>query len=284
MDDEYPLKKKTSSQSNYAKYKSFRTYTKTILKTSLITSFPEIATSKSWIKRIIKITVFIMCLIGFTYQTLDFLWMYLGYPTVVNVFVSNPYEIMQPAVTVCNKNRRRRSYICSQPDILCYYVEPAKFCKSYPVLCPGNDPKRAYTLIPYVVSLAEEEYDWEATFEESHNETIIDLCETRIEEKTIRCNNTKRIPVIDAKGEPNTCVTIDSLVGQPNAEDTIYPNTYILELHMKTQAEEYIRFTDPLMLQILIHNRRALVNPFSEGSSLQAGGQYNAFVSQVYTI
>ncbi|GFT44000.1 hypothetical protein TNCV_2688701 [Trichonephila clavipes] len=30
----------------------------------------------------------------------------------------------------------------------------------------------------------------------------------------------------------------------------------------------------------MIHNRRAIINPFSEGSSLQSGAQYNVYVSQ----
>jgi heme/copper-type cytochrome/quinol oxidase subunit 4 len=87
------------------KYKSLKVYMRNILKSSLITSVPEITLSKSWTKKIIKITVFIVCLVGFIYQTLDFLWLYLSYPTVVNVLISNPFEIVQPAVTICNRNR-----------------------------------------------------------------------------------------------------------------------------------------------------------------------------------
>ncbi|GFY79630.1 uncharacterized protein TNIN_25441 [Trichonephila inaurata madagascariensis] len=279
MDDGFPYKMKKPKQSSYAKYKSFTSFMKTIMKTSLITSFPVIATSKSWIKRILKIIVFIMCLIGFSYQTLDFLWMYLGYPTVVNVFISNPYEIVQPGVTICNKNRRRRTFFCDKPGY-CSPDNPVEFCKNYPEKCPGKKPSLAYPWRPYLNMLAEDYYYWDETFEESHNATMIDICEAKIGMKTLPCKNFTQIPVIDAKGEPNTCITIDSLVGQPDAEDTVHPNTYILELTLKTQAEEYISFTDPVMLQIMIHNRRAIINPFSEGSSLQSGAQYNVYVSQ----
>ncbi|GFT37268.1 uncharacterized protein TNCV_1127071 [Trichonephila clavipes] len=47
---------------------------------------------------------------GFTYQTLNFLWMYLDYPTVVNVYVTNPYEIVQPAITICSVNSYTRDF------------------------------------------------------------------------------------------------------------------------------------------------------------------------------
>lgn len=54
-----------------------------------------------------------------------------------------------------------------------------------------------------------------------------------------------------------------------------------IEIHLDTQGEEYVYFTDPVLVQMMIHDRRALVNPFSEGTSLEAGIQYNAYVSMV---
>ncbi|GBN01695.1 hypothetical protein AVEN_134272-1 [Araneus ventricosus] len=89
----------------------------------------------------------------------------------------------------------------------------------------------------------------------------------------------KRIPVVDSDGEPNCCYTIESLVGQPNAEEDLYPNTFIIELEINTQAEEYARSSDPVMIQVKLHDRRAMVNPFSDGYSLKAGMHYNAYVS-----
>ncbi|KAF8770981.1 hypothetical protein HNY73_018446 [Argiope bruennichi] len=249
MEDNPLFKAKKPKQHSSAKYKSFCLYSKAILGNSLITSFPVIAKSKSWVKRTIKIIVFVMCLTGFTYQTLDFMWMYLAYPTVVNVYVSNPYEVVQPALTVCNKNS---------------FEMFGSFFFQKPVL----------------TRLVGEKFNWKRTFTEAHNESIIKLCMSRIEEKKFLCTQPyKRIPVVDAKGEPNVCFTIDSLVGQPDAPDKVYPNTYHIEIHLDTQGEEYVYFTDPILVQMMIHDRRALVNPFSEGTSLEAGIQYNAYVS-----
>ncbi|GBN01699.1 hypothetical protein AVEN_134275-1 [Araneus ventricosus] len=280
MNDGLLFKTRKTKLYNSAKYKSFGLYLKTILASSLITSFPEIAKSKSWVKKTIKIIVFVMCLIGFTYQTLDFMWMYLAYPTVVNVFVSNPYEVVQPALTVCNKNRKRRINFCSVNEKNCEFSDPKEFCIKYPAMCPGNNPNHTYPGKPLKDRLVDKKFDWKTTFAEAHNETIIKLCFSRIEEKTFPCNQPyKRIPVVDAKGEPNVCFTIDSLMGQPDAPDKIYPNTYHIEIHLDTQGEEYVYFTDRVLIQMMIHDRRALVNPFSEGTSLEAGIQYNAYVS-----
>ncbi|GFS32899.1 uncharacterized protein NPIL_95841 [Nephila pilipes] len=269
-------RKKPMFQINYSNYQSFSSYLKKILKTSLITSIPEIAASKSWVKKIIKIIVFILCLIGFTYQTLDFLWMYLDYPTVVNVYVTNPYEIEQPAVTICNYNRKRRSFICTLEDNECVFLNPVEFCKIYPQYCPNNDPKKAFTGMAYLNDLLDWEYDWEYTYMESHNETMIDKCKLRLEEKIWDCNKKyKRIPVVDSKGDPNCCFTIESFIGQPDTEAEFYPNTF----NLHSQPEEYVMSSIPVMIQVKVHDRRALVNPFSDGFSLEGGMQYTAYVS-----
>ncbi|GFY52981.1 uncharacterized protein TNIN_84371 [Trichonephila inaurata madagascariensis] len=55
----------------------------------------------------------------------------------------------------------------------------------------------------------------------------------------------------------------------------------VIELDLNTQAEEYTMSSVPVMIQIKIHDRRALVNPFSDGFSLEGGMQYTAYVSMV---
>ncbi|GFY52980.1 uncharacterized protein TNIN_84361 [Trichonephila inaurata madagascariensis] len=179
--------KKPTFGINYSNYQSFGSYLKRILKTSLITSFPEIAASKSWLKKIIKIIVFISCMIGFGYQALNFLWIYLDYPTVVNVFVTNPYEIEQPSVTICNFNRKRRSFICSLDGNQCAFSSQEQFCKIYPQYCPDNDPRKAFTGIPYLTDLIDVEFDWEFSYWESHNESMIARCEMKVEQKHWPC-------------------------------------------------------------------------------------------------
>ncbi|GFY48582.1 uncharacterized protein TNIN_475001 [Trichonephila inaurata madagascariensis] len=209
-------------------YESFSSGLRRILKTSLITSFSEMAASKSCIKKVIKIIVFVLCLIGFMYQTLNLLWMYLNYPTVGKVYVTSPYEIVQPAVTVCNINRKRRSFVCSLEDNVCVHLTNEKFCKAYPRYCPNNDPQKAFPKVAFLNDLVEWEYDWERTYLESHNETMIDSCQMKLEEKQWPCNtNYMKVPIVDKKGDPNCCFAVESLVGQPEAENELYPNNFV---------------------------------------------------------
>ncbi|GFY48581.1 uncharacterized protein TNIN_474991 [Trichonephila inaurata madagascariensis] len=53
----------------------------------------------------------------------------------------------------------------------------------------------------------------------------------------------------------------------------------VIDLYLNTQGEEYLMPSAPVMIQIMIHDRRAVVNPFSDGFSLEGGMQYIAYVS-----
>ncbi|GFY66156.1 uncharacterized protein TNIN_272091 [Trichonephila inaurata madagascariensis] len=155
-----------------------------------------------------------------------------------------------------------------------------EFCDAYPLFCPDNDPQKAFPLIPYLSDLMDLRYDWEYTYLESHNETMIDRCKMKLEEKQWGCSkNYMRVPVVDDKGEPNCCIAIESLVGQPEAEEKLFPNNFVIDLDLNTQVEEYVFSSVPVIIQIKIHDRRAVANPFSDGFPLEGGKEYIAYVS-----
>ncbi|GFT37304.1 uncharacterized protein TNCV_1127291 [Trichonephila clavipes] len=88
-----------------------------------------------------------------------------------------------------------------------------------------------------------------------------------------------RVPVVNDKGDPNYCFAIESLVGQPEAKDKSFPNTFEIDLDLNTQVEEFVFSSFPVIIQIKIHDRRAVVNPFSDGFPLEGGMEYIAYVS-----
>ncbi|GFR22732.1 uncharacterized protein TNCT_317651 [Trichonephila clavata] len=177
-------------------------------------------------------------------------------------------------------NRKRRSFVCSAPYYRCSKIKRETFCSIYPRFCPFKDPNETFPEIPFLPDLEDDEYDWDETYLESHNESMIDMCEMKLDQKKWSCNkNYMRIPVLDSKNQPNCCFTIESLVGQPEAEDKLYPNNLVIDLHLQTQGEEYSNPAIPAMIQIQIHDRRAIVNPFADGFHLEGGSQYTAYVS-----
>ncbi|GFY50331.1 uncharacterized protein TNIN_209821 [Trichonephila inaurata madagascariensis] len=84
----------------------FSDYCKALCKESLITGFPVIASTKGFVRKIVKILVFILSTCGFLYQTSEFLQLYRAYPTMVDIKVENPDVVPLPAITICNKNRQ----------------------------------------------------------------------------------------------------------------------------------------------------------------------------------
>ncbi|GBM59313.1 hypothetical protein AVEN_60657-1 [Araneus ventricosus] len=180
---------------------------------------------------------------------------------------------------------KRRTFICTLPENECVFLNAEEFCRVYPQYCPRLDPKKAFTGMAYLNDFMDWEYKWEYTYEECHNETMIDYCQIKLVQQNIPCKKSyKRIPVVDSKGYPNCCYTIESLVGQPNAEEDLYPNTFVIDFVINTQAEEYVMSSVPVMIQVKVHDRRAMVNPFSDGYSLEGGMEYNAYVSMVRVV
>nr|XP_042910655.1 uncharacterized protein LOC122271948 [Parasteatoda tepidariorum] len=83
---------------------SFRKYAKSVFGNSSRTILLQIAGSKTWKSRILKILVFLFCAFGFLYQTEIFLEYFWTYPSVTSVKESTPPEIIQPAMTFCSNN------------------------------------------------------------------------------------------------------------------------------------------------------------------------------------
>jgi hypothetical protein len=61
----------------------------------------------------------------------------------------------------------------------------------------------------------------------------------------------------------------------------LFSSLLVFELDISTEPEEYITYTEPVLMQVAIHDRRRLVNPYAEGYSLKGGVQYEATISMV---
>ncbi|GBN01616.1 hypothetical protein AVEN_91686-1 [Araneus ventricosus] len=69
------------------------------------TGFPVIVATRTTWRKVMKVLVFVGCTCGFLYQTSEFLEMYWGYPTMVDIQVENPDSVELPAISFCNANR-----------------------------------------------------------------------------------------------------------------------------------------------------------------------------------
>lgn len=76
-----------------------------LLATSSISGISNCASSRTGLRTLLWLIVFVGCFIGYLYQTLHFYNFYQHNPTVVQIQVENDGQVEFPAVTICNANR-----------------------------------------------------------------------------------------------------------------------------------------------------------------------------------
>ncbi|CAL1278000.1 unnamed protein product, partial [Larinioides sclopetarius] len=93
--------------------------------------------SIAWI--ILKIIIFIICVILFFYQSMSFLSDYYSYPSTTRFSVDNPTHFKMPCITLCNINPLRRSKLCNEYPHLCESPNNmTAFCLERPHMCTRN--------------------------------------------------------------------------------------------------------------------------------------------------
>ncbi|GFR12375.1 uncharacterized protein TNCT_122861 [Trichonephila clavata] len=62
----------------------------------------EMRRRRIYLKKAGRILVVLLCLGGYSFQTLQFLLLYWTYPTVVDIQKSSPTYLEIPSITICN--------------------------------------------------------------------------------------------------------------------------------------------------------------------------------------
>ncbi|GBM19640.1 FMRFamide-activated amiloride-sensitive sodium channel [Araneus ventricosus] len=78
---------------------------------SSVQAVSRVAQAETKSRKIFWLAVFLVCLCGCTYQVNSFLSIFFQYPVLIDVEVKNNEILKFPAVTVCNLNRMKRSYV-----------------------------------------------------------------------------------------------------------------------------------------------------------------------------
>ncbi|KAG8172748.1 hypothetical protein JTE90_025938 [Oedothorax gibbosus] len=103
----------------------------------------------------------------------------------------------------------------------------------------------------------------------------------RVESFSPSCSNVVSEPVVNWEGTPNTCFTVESLWGQPDAQSKSIPVTSKVFVLLTMRPEEYMTHREQAQARVLVHDPRALANPTRDGIILLPGKSYNIYVSQV---
>ncbi|KAG8176675.1 hypothetical protein JTE90_023679 [Oedothorax gibbosus] len=266
---------------NKTRKNTFRKYCIRLCKESLITGFPALASTRIGpCRRALKTMVLVVCVCGFLYQTSEFLGLYLEYPTTLNMLVENPDSVSLPVIGFCNRNSLRRTAMCTLEPNKCQW-NVSDFCNTYPKYCiKDRDPMNA---VPQFHGHYNYSFAYLNAFGQRKEDLLKDCFIMTDTDSYLPCTNSVHVPVVNWAGYPNTCFTVESLWGQPDAQPMIIPVTGKVIVELLLHPEEYLFHYEPVQAHVLVHDQRALDNPTRERITLVPGKVYNIHVSQTET-
>ncbi|GFS77926.1 uncharacterized protein NPIL_102261 [Nephila pilipes] len=274
-------KKKGSSR------EEFSTYAKNLYSNSLVTGIPEIVVASNWYLRIIRFVIFVCCIIGFIYQSLDFMNLYWKYPTILDIQITRKGEVMMPGLTACDPSGIRLSMYCKTNPCKIPKAE-RRFCRCFPTGRYCNKKK----LYPGLLIPAEHGdmskmgylHQDDRKYMMPDAKSFIPSCVLKRPPSTNyeNCKDITMNPTSTNRDlAPKACFSINSLNEMPNKEPPNISVSTTIELELYSPPSEY----DPDMLvmykQLSLHSPYALSNPFNEGILLRSEQSYKIYVKQV---
>ncbi|XP_054710423.1 uncharacterized protein LOC129220107 [Uloborus diversus] len=250
------------------------------------------------LKKLLKLSVVVICTVGFLLQTLEFLFLYWTYPTVVDIQVTVPSEIDMPGITICNSNGLRPSLICTlkgvctQPNMLRFL----DLCRFFPDACEnGTFPSKDFTGIGYQMFLRT--YAVNASFMHQLRLPLSRYlkCNITSGSKETPCN-LDDVVIGSYYSEyfmPNLCYTINSLWSNPNKKISKIQKSDRIKMEIYTdlidrlpdppldlvQKPKYNYPSNP-MVQIGVHSPYTTASPYLYGQSFSGGKKYEIKLKQ----
>ncbi|GFY56007.1 uncharacterized protein TNIN_417881 [Trichonephila inaurata madagascariensis] len=97
-----------------------------------------------YLKKASRILVVLLCLGGYSFQTLQFLLLYWTYPTVVDIQKSSPTYLEIPSITICNPIGYNYTAMCMEFGVsACIGQRLIRFAQSY--LCLQHMSASSYS-------------------------------------------------------------------------------------------------------------------------------------------
>ncbi|GFT15659.1 uncharacterized protein NPIL_493641 [Nephila pilipes] len=112
--------------------------------------------SLTW--KLLKIIIFIVCIVCFAWQSAEFFQIYFTYPTTTNIDITFPDVLNRPAFTLCNNNPVKREKFCAEYPHLCQKPNNlTEFCIKHPHFCKNNVSNLVIPKLGYYANDSEDE-------------------------------------------------------------------------------------------------------------------------------
>ncbi|GFT40532.1 uncharacterized protein NPIL_238571 [Nephila pilipes] len=230
--------------------------------------------------RIFKIFVVILCSTGFLYQSGSFLSMYFEYPTVVDVQVNMPREMILPAVTYCNINGIALYKYCLKYSNACHTVNSKKYVKRYP---PGSKQLKTIInlMIPYSnitrLFFVPQEEILKYSNTQIENNTIVEYrAYLRDDEDNVVKESRFTIApsVRSALRNPPICMSFNVIENPANQSLIYVPASYTMTTRRLMSSHTYVFGPQYGAYQISVHSPYNYNNPFVNGYETREGMSY----------
>ncbi|XP_035225009.1 uncharacterized protein LOC118197589, partial [Stegodyphus dumicola] len=249
-------------------------------------------------KKFLKLAVVIICLTGFLLQTLEFLFLYWTYPTVVDIQVSVPSDIEMPGISLCSHNGFK-------PDVVCklrgWCTMPRMFnfidlCAPFPIVCGSHGkPPEDFRAVSVHGFMSQNDL----------NQTVLDMLRIPLKD-FFKCKITSGAQKRDCDMDNviygsyysdskilNFCFTLNSLWSDPTRKiqkikksEKIEMEFYMDISNRDTDAPPDLpqrpkyNYPGSPAVQLAIHSPYLTVNPFVSGQGFLAGKRYQIKVKQ----
>ncbi|KAG8196485.1 hypothetical protein JTE90_012302 [Oedothorax gibbosus] len=259
------------------KKENFWNFLASVLQNSMLTGIPQIASAGNAPKKLVRALVFVMCLVGFVYQSLEFMNIYWRYETVIDVKVESPRVIDMPALTVCNYNGIMNSKVCIDPDRCSNMTDENTeefWCKCFPRYC---DWGRNLPLVPMPSFVSETL--WHLTLEEMAPylqtwEEMLAYCTLVMADKerlVYNCPQENTLSIRCPTDQPlnmNVCFTLFSNIGQPGKKPKQVLSTGFMNLVLEPLTYEYPAYLIRESMEVSFHSPRGIISPYENGFTM----------------
>ncbi|KAG8181643.1 hypothetical protein JTE90_015285 [Oedothorax gibbosus] len=250
------------------------------------------------LKSLVKAGVVLICVSGYFYQTLEFLLLYLTYPTVVDIQVSIPSEIEMPAISICSTNGVNPAKLCELGDYCLTgdSLDPSAVCEGFPAICVAENALSHFTAVNY------DKFFRENNIKNGTSEflkmPLKDYLECKIisgvSERPCDLDNVLLGSYYGTDQTPNFCYTLFSHWKNPKAEvqkvkksETInlraqFDCTFKIETVSEPPVPPLHQFNCMSFpaVQLSLHSRHRVDSPFVKGVNLEAGRKYRVTIKQ----
>ncbi|XP_035217647.1 acid-sensing ion channel 5-like, partial [Stegodyphus dumicola] len=265
-------------------------YTKDLFQDSLLTGIPQIVQTRSLGRKILKSTILASCVIGFVYQTTEFMKIFWSYPTVLDIDVEYPEIIESPAITYCNLNGIKRNSFCEEyPDNCTSPQNITAFCNAFPDVCR----KQGIENLKYP---KDEAFKFEeiATIDDLKNlghssEDILIYCRKMHKDthEFVECNIQDHIHMLMPDGNTGyrNCYILFSVIRSTTLKQHTLPvpkkKDALFHMVFEMEPGEYFRPDRQVGAIIAIHSPNTIINPFYDGFVIKPGNIYSVHLKVV---